>query len=101
MSLDGRERGIPLFDQDGGHRLAQPPGIPTAGRKDRIIVAIGLRAWRLEPGAYRWQTVDSSDRPIASGEFEVRDLPALIRLPLPPQQEISVKILAAGEAASR
>jgi hypothetical protein len=49
----------------------------------------------------RKEAIDSSDRPIASGEFEVRDLPALIRLPLPPQQEICVKILAAGEAGSR
>jgi hypothetical protein len=64
-------------------------------------LTVGLRAWRLEPGAYRWQTVDSSDRPIASGEFEVRDLPALIRLALPLDQESSVKILAVGEAASR
>jgi hypothetical protein len=64
-------------------------------------LTVPLRAWRLEPGAYRWQTFDSSDRLVASGEFEVRDLPALIRLPLPSEREISVRIVAAGDGASR
>ncbi len=50
-------------------------------------LAVPLRVWRLRPGLYRW----------AGGEVRIHRRPQLIRLPLPAQREITVKLTRVGD----
>lgn len=55
-----------------------------------------VRVWRLEPGRYRWDSVDTQGSRVGSGEVTISRQPQVISLPLPAQREITMTLRRLG-----
>ena len=57
---------------------------------------VAVRAWRLRPGQYRWETKDLGGKLLGSGERKVQKLPAVLQFPVPARQEVSITVHRLG-----
>ena len=51
-----------------------------------------VRLWRLKPGAYHWQALDTEGEAVAAGETRIMTLPRVLRLPVPPGKEVTIQV---------
>ncbi len=57
---------------------------------------IPLRVWRLQSGPYIWEIRSGQNQAIHRGEFIVSKSAQLVEVPLPPQAEVSIELVASN-----